>query len=60
VSSIKYFRFRPYFIEVLWKLCGKAIDDGCGNFVENQTTLFAMERSSDALDLGATFVGERR
>ena len=30
MSSIKYFKFRPYFIGVLWKSCGK----GCGKIVD--------------------------
>lgn len=41
MSSIKYFKFGPYFIDVLWKSCGK----GCGKivdtFVENPATFFA-------------------
>ena len=30
MSSIKYFKFRPYFIDVLWKSCGKP----CGKIVD--------------------------
>jgi len=38
MSSRKYFRFRPYFIGLLWKSCGKTCGKIVDIFVENPAT----------------------
>jgi hypothetical protein len=43
MSSIKYFKFRPYFIGVLWKSCGKTCGKIVDVFVENRASFFATQ-----------------
>jgi hypothetical protein len=41
MSSIKYFKFRPYFIGVLWKSCGKSCGKIVDKHVENPASFLA-------------------
>jgi len=43
MSSIKYFKFRPYFIGVLWKSCGKPCGKIVDICVENPATFLASQ-----------------
>jgi len=43
MSSIKYFKFRPYFTEVLWKSCGKPCGKIVDIFVEIPATFLASQ-----------------